>query len=261
MRGRARLAWEVGLPGEAPLAEGEVPVRLRRGFVWELGLAEFVVPEVERTTQMALRVWLRAGGQEYSNEWPLWVYPADVWAGVPCFALDDPAGVLGDLEAVAGGRLQSGAAVRVYTGWTPEIDGWVRQGGRAVLLQQKAGAPGPVPVVECPFWREALKWAEPHPAWGGVVQAGDPGLQLWSVATDCALDASAWAGRCTPLLRRLDTRSLEVHEYAVVLEWGLGKVLVTTLRLQGGLGEQPSGLSRSPAASALLAAWVGYLGG
>jgi hypothetical protein len=126
-------------------------------------------------------------------------------------------------------------------------------------LQQKGGAPGPLPAVECPYWREALKWAEPHPAWGDLVQEPDPGLQFYSLATDCALDASAWAGSVSPLLRRLDTRSLEVHEYAAVLELGQGEMVVTTLRLQGRLGDQPNGLSRSPAAASLLASWLRYL--
>ncbi|HNS52920.1 MAG TPA: glycoside hydrolase [Anaerolineae bacterium] len=261
LRGRARLAWEVGPPGGVPLAAGGGAVRLRQSRVQEIGLAEFAAPVVERAGRLVLRARLRAGDREYTNEWPLWVYPADPWAGVPRFWLDDPAGVLGDGATQARGSIGvPGEGVRVCTAWTPEVDGWVRGGGRAILLQQKAGAPGPLPVVECPFWREALVWAEPHPAWGGVVEPGSPGLQLWSAATDCALDASTALAKCTPLLRRLDTRGLEVYEYAGVLEWGPGKLLVTTLRLHGGLGEQPAGLSGSPLGSALLAAWVRYLG-
>lgn len=260
-RGRGHLAWEVGAPGGVPAAVGGGLVRLRRGQVQEVGLAEFAAPAAERAARLVLRARLRAGGREHTNEWPLWVYPADAWAGVARSWLDDPAGVLGDVGALAREWIgPPGEGVRVCTAWTPEVDGWVRGGGRAVLLQQRRGAAGPLPVVECPFWREALVWAEPHRAWGGLVEAGSVGLQLWSVAPDCALDASAAVGQWTPLLRRLDTRGLDVHEYAGVLEWGLGRVVVTTLRLQGGLGEQPVGLGRSPAAAALLAAWVGYLG-
>jgi hypothetical protein len=90
-------------------------------------------------------------------------------------------------------------------------------------------------------------------------------LQFYALAADCALDASTpphpspHLGGISPLLRRLDTRSLDLHEYAVVLEWGEGRLLVTTLRLQGGLGDQPTGIGRSPAAAHLLACWLRYL--
>lgn len=94
------------------------------------------------------------------------------------------------------------------------------EGGRAILLQQKEGPPGTLPAVECPYWRAALKWVEPHPAWGDSHHEHDPGLQFYGMATDCALDASAMAAGASPLLRRMDTRGLDVHEYVAALAWG-----------------------------------------
>jgi hypothetical protein len=43
------------------------------------------------------------------------------------------------------------------------------------------------------------------------------------------------------------------------LEWGAGRLIITTLRLQGGHGDQPAGIERSPAAAYLLACWVRHL--
>jgi hypothetical protein len=48
-------------------------------------------------------------------------------------------------------------------------------------------------------------------------------------------------------------------DYAVEITWGAGRLLVTTLRLQGGLGDQSLGISRNPAAQCLLAEWIRYL--
>ncbi len=189
------------------------------------------------------------------------------------FLLIDPPGVLADLPSLAPNLCQVydsdheiplRDAVVVCTAWDAEVGALVAAGGQALLLQQRNGPPGPLPVVTCPYWREALKLAEPHPAWGDFPH-NDPGLQFYALAADCALDTSTLPrssphlGGVSPLLRRLDTRSLDLHEYAVVLEWGQGRLIATTLRLQGGLGDQPTGISRSPAAVHLLACWLRYL--
>ncbi len=61
------------------------------------------------------------------------------------------------------------------------------------------------------------------------------------------------------LFRRLDTRQVVMEDYAVGMEVGRGRVILTALRLDGGLGDQPSGITRSPAGVFLLAEWVRYL--
>jgi hypothetical protein len=62
-----------------------------------------------------------------------------------------------------------------------------------------------------------------------------------------------------PLLRRLDTRTMETAAYAVELELGRGRLVVTTLRLMGGLGNQPRGVAMNPAAQYMVTQWVRYL--
>jgi hypothetical protein len=111
-----------------------------------------------------------------------------------------------------------------------------------------------------PYWREALKLAEPHPAWGSFPYQ-EPGLQFYGLAPDCALESitlppsAVWK----PILRRLDTRGMDLHEYILEMRIGSGKAIISTLRLQGGLGDQPSGLRHNLAGQWLLASWLRYL--
>ncbi len=130
------------------------------------------------------------------------------------------------------------------------------RGGTALLLQSGHGPPGPCPIVELPFWREALRIAEPHPAWRDF-PAEDVGMQFYGCATDYALNTTTVAA--TPILRRLDMRAMHIHDYAAEIAWGNGRAIVTTLRFEGGAGDQPLGLSRNTAAAYLLNCWVRYL--
>jgi hypothetical protein len=111
-----------------------------------------------------------------------------------------------------------------------------------------------------PFWREGVKLLEPHPAWGDFPHDGYVDLQFYGLAAGHALDVSAFRGEVRPILRRLDARTMAIHDYAVELGFGAGRIIVSTLRFEGGLGDQPFGISRNTAAAYLLACWLRYLG-
>jgi hypothetical protein len=178
-------------------------------------------------------------------------------------ALIDPGGRLHDLPALVPGlrdTLQH-ASTAIATAWTPEVEMFVARGGAAVLLQAGEGPPGPVPVVELPFWREAIKIVEPHAAWRDFPHDGCAGMQFFGCATSYALDTSAVDVRSAAILRRLDARTMRVYDYAAELAWGAGRLIASTLRFEGGLGEQPLGISRNTAAAYLLSCWVRYLRG
>ncbi len=295
-RGPAHVAWSVAwAEGErepqsarsarrrrnAPEPDGMIAsgehlsdVVLAPGDLREVAVAEFLAPEVASPRRATLRVTLRIGSETARNAWPLWFFPRDPWAGLEDVALVDPSGRLGDwpLNArrwtLADGRwtvsdgqsstVQRLPAVLVATAWTPEVRGFVEAGGQAVLLQAGGGPPGPLPTVALPFWREALRLVEPHPAWGDFPHEGFAGLQFFGCATDHALDSGAFPG-ARPILRRLDMRTMYVHDYAAEVPWGAGRLIVSTLRFEGGLGEQPLGISRNTAAAWLLGCWVRYL--
>ncbi|MGH2558434.1 MAG: glycoside hydrolase family 2 protein, partial [Thermomicrobiales bacterium] len=262
--GRAAVRWSVGYPGETPFARGEAvsAFTLTPGTVREIAIAEFVAPEVRSPRQVVFHAAVDIGGETTSNTWPLWFFPRDVWVDVAEAALVDPLGRLSDLWTLAPGLRSSldGAEVVVATSWSDEIDRFVTNGGSAILLQAEAGPLGPLPTVAMPFWREAVRVAEDHPAWQDFPHDNCPCLPFFGCATDHALDTTAAGGDASPILRRVDTRTLRVHDYATELRWGAGRLIVSTLRFEGGQGEQPLGIGRNTAASYLLRCWVRYLG-
>jgi hypothetical protein len=111
-----------------------------------------------------------------------------------------------------------------------------------------------------PFWREGIKVIEAHPAWGDFPHEGWTDLQFFGVGPDRALDLSGRTDH-EPVLRRVDARTAAVHEYATVVAHGRGRLLATTLRFGGGLGEQAASFDRNVCAQGLLEAWATWLVG
>lgn len=252
--GPAELRWVVEPESGPALAAGAARVEVAPGEVRELAAAAFALPEVDTPLRLTLRAELMADGRAIAaNAWPLWAYPRAPWppAGV---GLADPSGRLADLGLPIG---QDSPAVLVATAWTAQVQGFVDAGGAAVLLQAPGGPPGPLPAQRMPFWREAIRIVEPHPAWGDFPRDEEVGLQFYGCAADCALDLAG--SRARPILRRLDARTMAEHAYIAELAWGRGRLIVSTLRVEGGQGDQPSGLSRNIAAAHLLRCWARYL--
>lgn len=290
--GAAALAWSVAFEDEPPFAQGDAltPFVLAPGDVREVALAELRAPDVAAPRQITLRAHLRIGEDESENAWPLWVFPRGAWDGLRDVALLDPPGRLDGLQRLApgiatvdsaaleldrrpqtagdsGGAVAPGSndpwsvvrgpwSVVIATAWTAALDAFVRAGGRALLIQDPSGPPGPLAALPMPFWREALRLCEPHPAWGDFPHQGWAGLQLYGCASDHALDTEALGERARPILRRIDTRTMRYHDYACELAWGDGRLIVTTLRFQGGHGDQPAGVARNTAAAHLLSCMV-----
>jgi hypothetical protein len=258
------IAWTLSFNNEPPWAHGstELNLAVAPGTLGELTVLNCTAPMVNAPRRATLQVTAQLGTSAISNHWPLWIFPRVTW---PALTLDDPAGRLGDLRQLVPALNQqktTGSAQRtaviITTTWNRELDEAVRNGARAVVLQDGRANPGPLPTIECPFWREALRICEPHPAWGAFPHDGWAGLQFFQCATDYALDTTS-LDAVRPLLRRLDTRTMQIHDYAVELRWGEGTLIVSSLRLEGGAGEQAAGISRSIANQYLLFGWVQYL--
>jgi hypothetical protein len=135
-------------------------------------------------------------------------------------------------------------------------------GGSVLLLQQHNG---PLPVRRLPFWRESIKLFYPHPIWDHFPHEGFADLQFYGMATDVALDSERLRmslpniRSVRPILRRLDAREFHVSDHLVELEVGHGRMIISTLRHQGGAGAQPAGLDRNVGGYALLDALINYL--
>jgi hypothetical protein len=260
-KGVARVAWEMAFPGEAPFLSKEVSTQfeLVPGQVQGLAVIEFPAPNVIAPRQATLRAWVDLDGQHIGNAWPIWFFPSEPWASVPRFGLYDPLNILSDLPKLSGGQCKpgfEGVSATVCSGWDETVDTFVKNGGKAILMERLNNLTGPLPVIPVPYWREALKLIEDHPAWGDFPHGNAPDMQFYTLAADCALDTSGFNGEMFPIYRRLDMRGMEFLEYAVELEWGLGRIIATTLRFSGGLGDQPDSLRYCPASQHLLANWV-----
>ncbi len=259
--GVAQGGWSVAFPGEAPFAEGKVDsATISSGQVGPIALIQFVAPQIEAPRRADLRVWVQIGQLVSENVWRLYFFPAASWTGIRPITLLDPRSRLPELAGmVECHQTLSPDRVGIFSLWTEEIAHFIEAGGRGILLLERDGLPSPVEKVARPFWRETLKFAIPHPAWGDFPEADDPHVQFYSMAPDVALDTSAWGDKVRPIFRRLDTRQIKVEDYAAELLLGKGRLIVTTLRLDGRLGNQPSGLAYHPAAVHLITCWVRYL--
>lgn len=245
-------SWTVDAVAQGSF-EREVP--LPSGEVREVAIAQFVAPEVDRPIIATLRARVKISESTWvENEWPLWFFPHRT--DIPTVRLIDPAGRLDSVGRWL--RVDNTYDIVLATQWTPAVRKHVESGGRAILLQSGSGSAGPVRAAAMPFWREAIKLIEPHAAWGDFPHDGFCDLQFFGLATDFALD-SANAQGARPILRRVDARTAAVHDYATELSIGAGRVIISTLRFEGGAGEQPLGLSRNTAAAYLLSCWVRYL--
>jgi hypothetical protein len=184
-----------------------------------------------------------------ANQWSLWVYPA-VQEWPARVGLYDPSGCLAGLDDL---RDAVGAAdkadVLLASAAPPDLADTLRAGGRVLLLQPEQGSLAAQP---CPFWRESIKLLEDHPLMHAMPHAGFADLQFYSLAADHALDAHALRQIAPdidirPVLSRLDARLFTYTHYLVEGRLGQGRIVASTLRFAGGLGDQPCGLRDNPA--------------
>lgn len=209
----------------------------------ELARLELALPDVAQAEAWTLEVELNGVAQ---NDWNLWLYPAPPALNA---AVYDPAGTLGDLAALPRADFSAGQIV-IASAFTLELERFVRGGGRAVLVQ--AGTSG-LPVQQVPFWRESIKLLCDHPLMNNFPHAGYADLQFYHLATDCAFDTAAFADMdVTHVMRRLDARLFSMLDYVVDVRVGAGRLLATTLRLFGGVGDQVQGLEANVAGEFLL---------
>lgn len=241
---------------------GEVTLGpLEEGDVKELGLIAFEAPT--QAQKLTLTVELVAGERVLSkNTWPLWVFPKP-----RAFPIQrhDPTNLL---EGLTPGNLLSpplsgagGAGITVATVWRPEFLERVRAGGRVLYLQPSAH--GSLPAAELPFFREAMRLFEDHPSWGSFPHEKTTDFLFYGLASDCAFDPvalqQALGVPVAPILTRVDARTSKLHAYICEAQVGVGRLLLTTLRPYGGLGDQPSGLKRAVCGTALLQNWLEWL--
>lgn len=257
------LAWELRDSEDTLLAHGmqTVPGPLPAGNPRSLTRIAFIPPALDRAAMHRLTVRLTGEGlpADLTNTWPLWIFPA-VTRWPDGLGLFDPAGSqtgLGDLLHAARPVEDdlTGVSVLIAGALSEAALAYLRGGGRVLLLQH---GPRPLPAAPRPFWREGIKLIQPHPVWEEFPHEGFVDLQFYGLATDWVFAPNALTNVLPdltgyrPLLRRLDARQFDVSDYLFEAQVGKGRLIASTLRFEGGLGDQPLSLDHHLAGRWLL---------
>lgn len=213
-------------------------------------IARFVFDVPHTAMMLRCVVMLETGEQTIHNMWPLWVFP-EITTWPEGIGVLDPAGGLleqrADLWEVAARVDDPSGDLRVLitTVFDARVAEFLRSGGSVLLWQN---GDHPFPAIKGPFWRGGTKVIADHPVMNALPHAGFVDLQFYGLATPWALDTIRLANalpelaNARSLLRRLDNSLFTIADYLIEACVGPGHLFATTLRFQGGLGDQPAGL-------------------
>jgi len=261
------LRWLLVSAGGGTLAQSQAATGpLPAAQVQELAVVAPTLPAVrDRPAELRLKVTLdltltNGTAHTIENGWTLWAVPRP--------SLPTPLPVAGPLRhdhnfARLAWQAQvvdlAGAPLTqpfVTDALKPEVLERVRAGGYGLWWLRGADDRF---TRALPFWREAIHSFADHPLWQRAFKTPPrhADLRFFSVATDFALDLPALQAHLgaeaaiTPMWRRFDARQLTWAEYLVAVQYGAGRLFVSSLRFEGGLGSQPAGFEANP--------WGGWL--
>ncbi len=264
--GSGRWSWKLAEPDGTVVGSGSgaLDAPLDRGSTRELCRMSSRLPVSSLPRRFVASVELTHERGKVTNSWPLFVWPGpgedERLAGRVSF--HDPLGILEPLRGPLGAaEVGGGSAPRLAGGKVPVIAATVfddalrahvSRGGRALVVQRGRGAFAHESVG---FWREGFALFEDHPVARAVPAGAFRELAFYSMATDTALSwivPAGEVGAVRPVMTRIDAREFTAQHYVVELSLGAGTVVVTTLRLEGGMGKQPVGIGASSAARFLV---------
>lgn len=257
--GIAQIKWVMSneqLHTTLARGEGHSAIVVQPGHVQGIHTLDIQLPQLAQPGILQLAAYVTVAGHRVSNQWDIYVFPSLMGMESTALCCYDPRHEALPLPAWMHHvtDMRSATGVVLALSWDADVAAYVRDGGKVILVCTQQHQLAPVVLQGAPFWREALRIITDHPAWGDFPHHGWAGRQFASMATDVVI-----ADNHLPLLRRLDTRTMEATAYAVELELGRGQLIVTTLRIMGGHGNQPAGVRVNPAAQYMLTQWVRYL--
>lgn len=246
-----RFVYRDGRVAASGSASSQAPIQ--PGIPREAGVIDWTPPYVSQPEALQLEVELVHPELTVRNSWPIWIFPRpNRWPDR--LGIYDPSAGLEALElhkvAQPVHRLTGEDLPRllITNQLTPEVQDFIRRGGHALLLQ---AGDGPLPARRSSFWREALKLFPEHPLWQQFPVDGFADMQFFTVGSDVSIQTERIrevlpdAEQIQPIMRRLDARHFDVSDYLLEMKLGQGRLLVCSLRLQGGAGGQPWGYRRN----------------
>jgi hypothetical protein len=261
----ATLTWKLQDNNNIELAKGEISnIELAVGESKEVGIAEVLLLEVDVPTKLLFTVKLQGGLEEITNEWPFWVFPKEkLKPYLSQIAVHDPLQLLTGLETkypeLSNGFVfddeNEDTKVVVTSLLQPQHYEFMEKGGKVFYIQRGEGE---FPIQKLPFWRESIQLFHTHRIMHGFPHENHTGMVFYGLGTDTAFDSSKLSEH-SPIMDRLDARTFDLSNYLFERKMGKGKLIATTLRFEGGLGAQPSGIQHSPAGLYLFETIIQYL--
>lgn len=263
---RPVIHWELqGTSGGVLLSGREEGGSIDNGAVGELCYLHFTLPEVTMPKTCILQAELTCGETKAINSWPVFLYPCPGTCDI-AIGLYDPLHVFKTVEKIypriedtdGRGGLDR-YAILFCSVLTPEILAYARSGGKIFYVQRQEGA---LPIHPVAFWREGMIRHFSHPILEGLsYDCWMDDLRYFGSTTDTAF-ADVQDERFDyrkPIIRRYDCREWRADDYMMELGCGKGKIIATTLRLEGGMGKEPLFIKNNRFGRWLLSQAVTYL--
>lgn len=261
---RGELRWQVNDASGAVIASGAHALEaLPGGALSEIATLPVIMPTKTRPVELTLTAQIDLPtGTLTRNAWTLWAIPrprlpARLALEAPLLHRHRLAQLDRSAQFLDAAEQPAPALPIIAAELSESLIARVREGARGVLWLTQADARF---TLDVPFWREAIHVFAPHPLWERVPHAGHADMRFFSVATDFALDAAKLTsilgveeGAVTAIWRRFDARQMLWAHYIIEASIGRGRLLITTLHLEGGLGHQPVTFETNPLGAWLLA--------
>ncbi|MGC9064919.1 MAG: hypothetical protein ACP5JL_09600, partial [bacterium] len=218
------------------------------GYVGEIDVIEFIAPRVAAPKRLRIEASLEVNGRIVENHWYIWIYPNTNIDDVRIF---DPKGVIRfNLEEPKG-------RVFVSTRLDDYILDTIYKGARVLYIQPEDGD---LPTSCKPFFRESIQVLFEHPVLKRFSPYGLSIEQWYSLATDRVFPKEVMKEyNAKRIISRLDTRTYILDHYLIEVNIGKGILIATTLRFNGGLGDQAENIEYNSAGRYLLKSIVRYL--
>lgn len=219
------------------------------GAVEELVVLRTILPKVEKACGIWVYVTVKSEGTVIENKWRIWVYPNEKKdISKDNILLYDPLGILQPLKKLydlkeVGDESVITAQALLTTKINPAIEKYLKEGGNVFYIQRGEGY---LPQINCSFWRESFCRYYHHDLLKEMPRDDYMDFQYFGLGTDTAIDTlnikNMYVSEVKPVIRRTDTREYLVSDYMVEMKVGNGTLVATTLRFEGGMGNQPNSI-------------------